>query len=769
MEEKKNTFEEKFEIFLDLSFKNSKGSPNMSDTEIEGSAPVGKGKAPKLPKMAKVKNKAPAGLQITAEQLLREAKERQLEIVPAPPKQKIQDADELADYRMRKRKEHEDALRKNRTNMTTWMKYAKWEENQDQIDRARSVYERALDVEHRNITLWLKYAEMEMKNKQVNHARNLWDRAVTIQPRANQLWLKYTYMEEMLENIPACRALLKRWMEWQPEDQYWLTYVNFEMRYKEIDRARGIFERFVYVHPEIKNWLKYAKFEQRAGFLSSAHSIYEKAIDFFGEEYMDENLFIGFAQFEESQKEHERARVIYKYALDKMPKEKTADLYKAYTIHEKKFGEKVGIESVIMKKRRLQYEEEIAEDPMNFDAWFDLIRLVENEGDVEVIRETYERATANVPPSSEKHYWRRYIYLWINYAVYEELEAKDIDRAREVYSASLNIIPHKKFTFAKLWLMYAQFEIRQRDVKMARRALGSSLGKCPKAKLFRGYIDLEIQLREFSRCRTLYEKFLEFNPENVQTWMKFAELETLLGDVERSRALYELAINQPRLDMPEILWKAYIDFETEQEETDRARELYRRLLERTQHVKVWLSFAQFERQVDHEDRTEQARHVYEEANKALRQSREKEERLMLLEAWTDFESEDGEEKSQAQVADLMPRRVKKRRKIETEDGSDQGWEEYFDYIFPEDEAAKPNLKLLAMAKMWKKQKDTTAEDESTDNVPTSASTENADERIPITDEKDINEENPDADDQDIVNESSDESEDDDDNDHETER
>ena len=52
----------------------------MAD-EIEGSVPVGKGKAPKLPKVAKVKNKAPASLQITSEQLLREAKERQLEIV----------------------------------------------------------------------------------------------------------------------------------------------------------------------------------------------------------------------------------------------------------------------------------------------------------------------------------------------------------------------------------------------------------------------------------------------------------------------------------------------------------------------------------------------------------------------------------------------------------------------------------------------------------------------------------------------------------------
>ena len=49
------------------------------------------------------------------------------------------------------------------------------------------------------------------------------------------------------------------------------------------------------------------------------------------------------------------------------------------------------------------------------------------------------------------------------------------------------------------------------------------------------YPDLEIQLREFSRCRALYEKFLEFGPENVQTWMKFAELESLLGDAARAR------------------------------------------------------------------------------------------------------------------------------------------------------------------------------------------------------------------------------------------
>jgi crooked neck len=106
------------------------------DAQIE--KPLGGvSKLGKVPKMAKVKNKAPAELQITAEQLLREAKERELEIVPAPPKQKIQDEEELADYQMRKRKNFEDALRKNRSVMSNWIKYATWEESQNSLDRAR--------------------------------------------------------------------------------------------------------------------------------------------------------------------------------------------------------------------------------------------------------------------------------------------------------------------------------------------------------------------------------------------------------------------------------------------------------------------------------------------------------------------------------------------------------------------------------------------------------------------------------------------------------
>ncbi len=41
---------------------------------------------------------------------------------------------------------------------------------------------------------------------------------------------------------------------------------------------------------------------------------------------------------------------------------------------------------------------------------------------------------------------------------------------------------------------------------------------------------------------------------------------------------------------------------------------------------------------------------------------------MLLEAWQEFEYEYGDEASRNAVTNLMPRRVKKRRRIQTQDG-----------------------------------------------------------------------------------------------------
>lgn len=173
--------------------------------------------------------------------------------------------------------------------------------------------------------------------------------------------------------------------------------------------------------------MKYAKWEERLGAVEQARGVYERAIEFYGDEFLSEDLFIAFARFEERQREYERCRTIFKYALgektlkkcisiwisDNLAKDSQAEIFKYFSAFEKRFGSRQGIEDVVWNKRRKKYEDALTKDAEDYDSWFDYLRMVESEGDSDVIRDTYERAVANIPESPNKNDWRRYIYLWV--------------------------------------------------------------------------------------------------------------------------------------------------------------------------------------------------------------------------------------------------------------------------------------------------------------------------------------------------------------------
>ena len=72
------------------------------------------------------------------------------------------------------------------------------------------------------------------------------------------------------------------------------------------------------------------------------------------EEEDTEDLYIHFAEFEEFCKEWERARAIFKYALDHVPKGKADALYARFVKFEKQHGNRDNIEEVLSAKKRLQ-------------------------------------------------------------------------------------------------------------------------------------------------------------------------------------------------------------------------------------------------------------------------------------------------------------------------------------------------------------------------------------------------------------------------------
>ena len=683
-------------------------------------------------------NRSAAPIQITAEQIILEARDRSNAALPPAPRQHITDVAELADHRLRKRKEFEDSLKQNHRSIPTWLRYAKWEDSQHEVERARSVYERALDIDFKNVSLWQRYAEMEMRNKFVNRARNVWDRAITLLPRMNSLWYKYTFMEEMLRNVAGARARVERWMTWEPEDLAWLSYVKLEERAGDRERARCVYERYVACHPGRVSYLRFAKWEERGGQRALARRVYERSMEELRAEEKDAPLYSAFARFEERCGEIARAQAIYRHALATLPKSAGEALYAEYVAFEKQHGDKREVEDVILSKRRAQYEAALAANPRNYDAWFDYVRLEESEAAgaiaaaasgggaaggsaaaataVSRAREVYERAIANLPPLTEKRFWTRYMYLWIYYALFEELVAVDVERTRAVYREALKVVPHASFSFGKLWLLAAKFELRQKNPAAARKLLGTSLGMCPKQRVLRGYIELELAMGEIDRCRKLYERFLQLWPHNVGAWTRFADLERSVGEDDRARAIYDLAVSQPSLDMPEAAWKAFIDFEIERGDLSAARALYSRLLMRTQHAKVWLSLATFEATVAGD--AEAARGAYSRGYAHFKASGAdgNESRALLVETWRAFElalrdddlAHGGDGASAAPhvrvVEALVPRKVVRRRELHAggdPSGPVTGWEEYYDYIFPDDETKPASMKLLELAARWK--------------------------------------------------------------------
>lgn len=647
-----------------------------------------------------VKNKMPSNQQITAEQLVREATERAGHEIQETS-QRIMGEDELQEYRVRKRKEFEDQLRRQRHHIGQWVKYAQWEANQQEFRRTRSIFERALLVDFQSVPLWLKYVEFEMKNKFINHARNIFDRVVQLLPRVDQFWYKYAYMEELLENYAAARTVYERWMEWKPEDNAWLQYIKYEERCKELDRARLIYERYISCHPSTLSFGRLCKFEEKHGNVDRARAGYEKAIEVLEEE-VDQQFYLKFAGFEERMKEMERARMIYRLALERLPKGDADELYRRYVTFEKQHGDQDAIEDVVINKRRFHYEELLKENQKQYDVWFDYIGLEESVGDVTKIRELYERAVAQKPPINQKRYWRRYIYLWINYALFEELVTGDKDRARAVYNAIIGVVPHKHFSFAKIWQLFADFEVRQLSIESARKIYGRAIGECKKQKIFTNYAELELRLGNVDRCRKIYERFIELHPYLPKAWISYVDLEDKVGELERARQLCELAISQEHMDMPELLWKRYIDLNVANQDFPAAREIYEKLVHKSHHLRIYKTYAEFE--ADECENVERAREIFKRGIAKFKDEQKNEDRANLLEAWIFMEKTKGNQKEVDELFQRKPKKVR-RRTVEKRIGDEEGQEiehEYIDYVFPDDSTKDSNAKILQNAYAWKK-------------------------------------------------------------------
>jgi crooked neck len=326
-------------------------------------------------------------------------------------------------------------------------------------------------------------------------------------------------------------------MTWKPNYQAWKAYANFEEKMGEYENARNVMYEYLNSVHNLESFLKVAKYEDKHKNYLSERKIFEEGLTELGKEALCQEYFLAFIKFELDHKEYDRCRALFKFGLENIESNKEK-LNENYIKFEKKYGNAQKLEDMIINRRRILYEKKLKENSMDYDTWFDYTKLEEDYGTESSCREIYERAIGNIPPIKEKKYWKRYVYLWINYALYEECVCNNIKVTEEIYKNILDLIPHKEFTFSKIWILATNFYLRQKNIDKVRKLFGISMGICPRKKIIDSYINLELQLGNNDRVKKIFQNYIQKFPNDENIWFNFCKFEESLEEYNVAEVLY---------------------------------------------------------------------------------------------------------------------------------------------------------------------------------------------------------------------------------------
>ncbi|CAI9093660.1 OLC1v1029217C1 [Oldenlandia corymbosa var. corymbosa] len=145
--------------------------------------------------------------------------------------------------------------------------------------------------------------------------------------------------------------------------------------------------------------------------------------------------------------------------------------------------------------------------------------------------------------------------MWKEYAHFE-MRNGCLSRARLAWLNSLQCCPH----VGELWKEHIQMEEHVGNFQDIGLIFEQWMKEQPSKEGWLSYIEFELRYSRVESARGIFERFVEWSPKNCYAWIEYAALERSLGEIERARSIFERAFDQPKLEMADLLWKAYVDF-----------------------------------------------------------------------------------------------------------------------------------------------------------------------------------------------------------------
>lgn len=285
---------------------------------------------------------------------------------------------------------------------TLWVGFAKFYENNEQIEDARLIFEKATQVNYVKVddlaSVWCEWAEMEIRHENYEEALKLMQKATvlpsrkvayhddteTVQMRlykSLKVWSMYADLEESFGTYKSCKAVYDHIIDlkiatpqiiinyglfleehnyfeeafrayekgialfkWPNVYDIWNTYLTkFLKRYggTKLERARDLFEQCLEHCPaEFAKpiFLLYAKLEEEHGLARHAMSVYERATTAVLSEQMFEMFNIYIKKAAEIYGVP-KTRQIYEKAIETLPEERAREMCIRFAEMETRLGE----------------------------------------------------------------------------------------------------------------------------------------------------------------------------------------------------------------------------------------------------------------------------------------------------------------------------------------------------------------------------------------------------------------------------------------------
>uniref|UniRef100_A0A7S4KX00 Suppressor of forked domain-containing protein n=1 Tax=Guillardia theta TaxID=55529 RepID=A0A7S4KX00_GUITH len=322
---------------------------------------------------------------------------------------------------------------------TLWVSFAKYYEDNDDLDSARDILERASKVEFRSVedlaTVWCEWAEMELRHDEFEKAIKVLHKATYVSDRVAR-----ASVGKENPNLSVQQRLWK-------STKLWSMYADLEESLGTLESTKAVYERMIdlkVVTPQIL--INYAHMLEEAKYFEESFKVYEKGVNAF-EWPLSKELWVAYlSKFVKRYegKKMERARDLFEQALSKIPERERRAIFLMYAKFEEDFG--------LVKNTMSVYEracKEIAPEE-RYDLYIQYINKASEYFGITKTRPIYEDAMQHVPDSRIKDVAVKYSEL--------EQTLGEIDRARAIYQyGSQHCDPGKD---EQLWKLWHAFEVR---------------------------------------------------------------------------------------------------------------------------------------------------------------------------------------------------------------------------------------------------------------------------------------------------------------------